>query len=305
MVDTQTDTFSGSLRRMGTVIIGGIAVGAIYAMVAVGFSLLWQTSRTINFAQGDFVTFPAFMLVGFAMSWSLPLGLALVATVLATVAVLGYFVRRVIISRLLGAGIVTIVVATLFLSLLIQNGFRAFWTAEPIAPPQIAPAGLATIAGVRIPYRDLTNLIVAAAVVGGLTLFLKYAKSGKALRAVAQNRYVAKVVGINVARSITTAFIINAALVAMAAMLIAPIIFVQYDMGLYLGIRAFFGAIIGGFNELRGALAGGLLVGVLETFTAAYLSSAYKTAIVLLVAVVVILIKPEGLLGTREVVEYK
>lgn len=290
---------------MANVVVGGLAIGAIYAMVAIGFSLLWQTSRTINFAQGDFIAVPAFMLVGFAFTLGWSIGLAVLATLVTSAVLLGYIVRKTIISQLLGKGIVTIVVATLFLALFIQNAFRTFWTALPIRPPQVVPGGVFDVGLFTVSYRDLVNLIVASAVVLGLTLFLKYAKTGKALRAVAQSRYVAKVVGINVPRTITQAFIINAVLIAVAAVLISPVLFVKYDMGLELGLRAFFAAIIGGFNELRGALVGGLVVGLLETLTAAYITTSYRTGFVLLVAVLVILFKPEGLVGTAEVVEYK
>jgi branched-chain amino acid transport system permease protein len=122
---------------------------------------------------------------------------------------------------------------------------------------------------------------------------------------VAQNREVAAILGINVQMMILWAFVINAILVTASAVLVAPIYMVKYDMGVELGLKAFYAAIIGGFNQVRGALLGGLLVGVIETFTAAYISTQYKSGVVLIVLIVVILLKPEGLLGTKELYEYR
>ena len=130
-------------------------------------------------------------------------------------------------------------------------------------------------------------------------------KTGKALQAVSQDREVANILGINVPKMILFAFMLNAIISAFSAILIAPIYMVKYDMGVELGLKAFYAAIIGGFNQTRGALLGGLLVGLIETFTAAYISTQYKGAFVLIILMVVILFKPEGLLGEKELYEYR
>lgn len=288
------------------VLVAGIAIGSIYAMMSIGFSLLWQTSRTVNFAQGDFATVPGFVLFGMAVSLGLPLGLAVVVTIAVSVVVLGYLFRKIIIAKLLTKGVLAIVVASLALSILIQNGFLVFWTPTALNPPALIPGSPIRVGDVILNARDLTNLLVAAAMIVGLQFFLRYTKPGKALQATAQNANVARILGIDTERMITLAFAINAALVAVAAILLVPIFFVKYNIGLELGLRAFFAAIIGGFNRVRGALVGGLIVGVLETFTAAFISTQYRTGVVLAFLIAVILAKPEGLLGEKELVtEYQ
>jgi len=280
---------------------GGLSIGAVYAMIAIGFTLLWQTSRTINFAQGEFITFPAFFMVLFVVVLKMPYVLALVSTILVAILFLGFVIRRTLIQALMErGGMLPIVIATIALSLLIRNAFLRFWTStgltfEPIVGQEPIQLGRMIFSSL-----DLCNVLIAASMITSLQLFVRRTKPGKALQAVAQNRESARIIGINVARMITLAFIINAALTAMAAILIAPIYLVKYDMGVELGLKAFYSAIIGGFNQVRGALVGGLILGVAESLTAAYLSTEYKVVIVLVILIAVILIKPEGLLGTKE-----
>src|SRR5262249_14963060 len=140
----------------------------------------------------------------------------------------------------------------------------------------------------------------AAAVIGALQLFIKRTKLGWAMQAVAQNRTLASVLGINVSRLVTVTFILNAALTAVAALLIAPVYLVTYDSGCGRGLKAFYAAIIGGFNQIRGALLGGLLVGLVETYAAAYISSQFRDAFALMILIAVLMLKPEGLWGVKE-----
>lgn len=288
---------------MVNLVIAGIAQGAIYAMMALGFALLWQTSRTINFAQGDFATVSAFTFIGATAGLGLSVLPAAVVTVLVSALVLGLFVRYTIIRRLLGKGLLTLIMSTIMVQFIIQNGFLVFVTGRAIRPEPLVANAPVSLGGVTLSLQALANLGIAGLMVLLVSLYLKYTKGGKALRAVAQNSEVASILGIRVDKVITRAFVINGCLVAFAAILISPLVFVTYDMGIELGLKAFYSAIIGGFNEIRGALLGGLLVGVIETLTAAYISVAYNTGIVLLLLIAVILVKPEGLWGTRDTVE--
>ena len=135
---------------------------------------------------------------------------------------------------------------------------------------------------------------------GAVQLFITRTKLGWAMQAVAQNRTLAAVLGIDVSRLVTLTFVLNAALTAVAAVLIAPVYLVKYDLGIGLGLKAFYAAIIGGFNQVRGALLGGLLVGVVETLAAAYITSQFRDAVALLILMAVLLLKPEGLWGVKE-----
>jgi branched-chain amino acid transport system permease protein len=281
-------------------LVAGLSIGAIYAMVAIGFVLLWQTSNTINFAQGEFVVLPAFTMVLFRGVFHLPFVAALLATVLVSTLLLGLLVKKAVVERLLTRGVLPLVIATIGLSLLIRYSLQHFWT--PLAlpfPPLFSrePIRLGTIVLQR---EELMNVLFAGLVIGALQLFITRTKLGWAMQAVAQNRTLAKVLGIEVSRLVTVTFVLNAALTAVAAVLIAPVYLVKYDIGIGLGLKAFYAAIIGGFNQIRGALLGGLLVGVVETLSAAYVSSQFRDAFALMILIAVLLLKPEGLWGVKE-----
>ena len=281
-------------------LVAGISIGAIYAMVAIGFVLLWQTSSTINFAQGEFVVLPAFTMVLFRGVFQLPFAAALLATVLISTLLLGLLVKKALVERLLTLGVLPLVIATIGLSLLIRHSLQYFWT--PLAlpfPPLFSrvPIRLGTIVLQR---EELMNVLFAGLVIGALQLFITRTRLGWAMQAVAQNRTLARVLGIDVSRLVTVTFVLNAALTAVAAVLIAPVYLVKYDIGISLGLKAFYAAIIGGFNQIRGALLGGLLVGVVETLSAAYISSQFRDAFALVVLIAVLMLKPEGLWGVKE-----
>ncbi|MGH3098425.1 MAG: branched-chain amino acid ABC transporter permease [Streptosporangiales bacterium] len=291
--------------QVANALISGVAMGAVYAMLAVGFSLLWQTSRTVNFAQGDFASLPAFFFFGFAVKLGLPTYAAAVLAVAAAVFVFGYLFRKTVIKKLLGRGLGSVIVGTLALSLLLENGIVAFWTAQPLRAPDLFENKTHVLGGFRFTTLDVVDVVVAMVLVTALEMFLRKTKPGNALRAVAQSPFTARVLGIDTERVITLAFAINAFLAAVVGLLVAPIFLVKFDNGILLSLAAFYAAVIGGFNEIRGAIVGGVVVGVIQALTAIYLSTQYQNAIVLGVLLLVILARPQGLLGTREVVEYK
>jgi len=278
----------------------GISIGAIYAMVAIGFVLLWQTSNTINFAQGEFVVLPAFAMVLFMVIFRLPFAAAMLATILISTLLLGVLVKEVLVTRLLRMGVLPLVIATIGLSLLIRYSLQQFWTPLALPFPAVFSRDPIRLGAIILSWEEVMNVLFAAAVIGALQLFIKRTKLGWAMQAVAQNRALASVLGINVARLVTVTFVLNAALTAMAAILIAPVYLVKYDIGVGLGLKAFYAAIIGGFNQIRGALLGGLLVGVVETLSAAYISSHFRDAFALVILIAVLLLKPEGIWGVKE-----
>ena len=261
----------------------GMATGCIYALAALGFTLLWQASGTINFAQGEFVMLPAFLL---------SCGVA--------VLLLGWLFKRGLVDPLFKHGMMPIVVATIGLSIAMRNGVRAGYSSEPQPFPQVFPEVVLNVAGVNVSGSDIGTFVFALCLVLLTQTFLNRTVTGRAMQAVAQNTESAAVLGINVPRMIFYTFAINAVLAAAAALLVTPTYLAKFDMGESLGTKAFFAAIIGGFNNSRGALLGGLLVGVSENLAAAYISSAYKDAVALIIFMVVILFKPQGLLGRKE-----
>lgn len=280
-------------------LFSGMATGSIYALAALGFTLLWQASGTINFAQGEFVMLPAFMMVVF-LGASLPLYMSFALSCVLSVLVLGWLFKRGLVDPLFKYGMMPIVVATIGLSIAMRNGVRAGYSAEPHPFPQVFPDQIYNLAGVTVSAGDIGTFVFAVALVLLTQAFLAKTVTGRAMQAVAQNVESASVLGINVPRMIFYTFAINALLAAAAALLVTPTYLAKFDMGESLGTKAFFAAIIGGFNNSRGALLGGLIVGVCENLAAAYISPAYKDAVALVIFMVVILFKPQGLLGRKE-----
>ena len=277
----------------------GLATGSIYAMAALGFTLLWQAAGTINFAQGEFVMLPAFMLLGF-LALGAPLLVSFVLTILLAVLLLGWLFKRGVVDPLFKYGMMPIVVATIGLSIALRNGVRAGYSAEAHPFPSLFADRIYNIAGVTITLQDMGTFALAMVIVLATQAFLAKTITGRAMQAVAQNTESASVLGINVPRMIFYTFAINAVLAVAAALLVTPTYLAKFDMGEGLGTKAFFAAIIGGFNNSRGALLGGLIVGVCENLAAAYISPAYKDAVALIIFMVVILFKPQGLLGKKE-----
>jgi len=280
-------------------IVSGTATGAIYALAALGFTLLWQAAGVINFAQGEFVMLPAFAML-FFLAAGAPLWLAFLLTCALAMVILGYGFKRMIVDPLIKHGVIPLVIATLGLSIATKSIVRAGYSAEAHPFPSPFPPGQLDLAGINISYADIGTLVLAGVMVIGLQAFLNKTVTGRAMQAVAQNTEAAKVLGINVKRMVLYVFLINAVLAVVAALLVTPTYLAKFDMGDSIGQKAFFAAIIGGFNQTRGALLGGVLIGVLENVVGFYISPQYKEGVALVLFLFVILFRPEGLLGKAE-----
>ena len=280
-------------------IVSGTATGAIYALAALGFTLLWQAAGVINFAQGEFVMIPAFAML-FFIAVGAPLWLSFLLTCAVAAVVLGSGFKRLIVDPLIKHGVIPLVIATLGLSIAVKSSVRAGYSAEAHPFPSPFPAGQFSLAGINVSYADVGTLFLAGAIVVGLQAFLNKTVTGRAMQAVAQNTEAAKVLGIDVRRMVLYVFVINAVLAVVAALLITPTYLAKFDMGDSIGQKAFFAAIIGGFNQTRGALLGGVLIGILENLVGFYISPAYKEGVALVLFMLVILFRPEGLLGKSE-----
>ncbi|MDB5918323.1 MAG: amino acid/amide transporter rane protein 1, family [Massilia sp.] len=277
-------------------LFSGLATGSIYALAALGFTLLWQASGTINFATGEFVMLPAFSMLGL-MSLGMPLLVSFAVTLVLSVIVLGWGFKRVIVDPLIRFGMMPLVVATIGLSFVMRNGVRASYSAEAHRFPSLFGDTLFSVAGINISSGDLGTFAFALVIVFGVQAFVQKTVTGRAMQAVAQNAESATVLGINVNRMVLYTFAINAILATAAALLVSPVYLAKFDMGFTLGFKAFLAAIIGGFSNSRGALLGGLIIGVSENLAGAYISPAYKDGVALALFMVVILFKPNGLLG--------
>jgi branched-chain amino acid transport system permease protein len=281
-------------------IIAGLATGAIYALAAIGFTLLWQTSQTINFAQGEFVMLPAFFALA-GMKWfDLPFSLALLLAMTLSVLLLGLLFKTVIVDPLIGRGVLPLVISSIALGLFLKEGTKDVYSAEAQPFPALFPDVVVNIAGVSVSLAQIGVLVIAFATILALQWFLTGTRIGRQMQATAQNRTVAQILGVPVERMILYTFLINAGLAAMASLLISPIYLAKFSNGEHLGLAAFVAAIVGGFNQVRGAIAGGLVVGIVDNLAAAYVSTSYRQAVPLVLLVAIILFRPQGLLGRKE-----
>ncbi len=288
------------MEQLAQLVISGLATGSIYALAAMGFTLLWQASGTINFAQGEFVMLPAFIILA-GMEWfGLPLYASFLLALLISGLLLGLAFKRMLVDPMIRHGVLPLIIATIALGIFLSEGVKTFYSAEAQPFPDLLPEGLLRVGGVVISYHDIGVMAVALVLIIALQLFLSRTMTGRAMQATAQNPETARVLGVNIERMILYTFVINAVLVTVAAILVTPVYLAKFDNGASLGLIAFIAAIVGGFNQMRGALLGGLLIGVINNLTVAYLSAAYRDAIPLILLIVVILFKPEGLLGRRE-----
>jgi branched-chain amino acid transport system permease protein len=281
-------------------LVAGLATGAIYALVAIGFTLLWQTSQTINFAQGEFVMLPAFfVLIGMSF-FGLAFWPAVALGGLVSAIVLGVLFKKLMVDPMIRHGVLPLVIATIGLAILMKEAVREFYGADAWPFPALWATTDLTVLGAVFAVQSLLILAICIAVVVALQLFLGGTRTGRCMQATAQNPTLARLLGIRVERMILYTFLINGALVWVASLLITPIYLAKFTNGEWLGLYAFIAAIIGGFNQVRGAIVGGLLLGVVDNFAAVYLSSQYRMAIPLLILIVVILWRPQGLLGRVE-----
>jgi branched-chain amino acid transport system permease protein len=281
-------------------VIAGLATGAIYALAAIGFTLLWQTSQTINFAQGEFVMLPAFFALIAMKGLNLPFWLAALIAVAASMVVLGLAFKKLIVDPLIQQGVLPLVISTIGVGLLLKDGVKEFYSAEAQPFPTILPDVLIDLLGIKISLAQIGVLGVAFVTILALQWFLGGTSTGRQMQATAQNPNVARILGVPVERMVLYTFLINAALAAIASLLISPIYLVKFSNGEALGLAAFVAAIVGGFNQVRGAIVGGLLLGVVDNLAAVYVSASYRQAVPLALLVLIILFRPQGLLGRRE-----
>jgi len=240
-----------------------------------------------------------FVLIG--VHWlHMPLWLALVFGLILAVIVLGLLFQRVVVAPMSPNGGLPLIIATMALSIFLKEGVKQFYGAEAQPFPSLFPQTTMNWGGAVVSVQDIMNLVVSLAIVAGLTLFLDRTRTGRCMQATAQNPRVAEILGVNIKRMVLYTFLVNAALAALASFLISPIYLAKFSNGETLGLVAFIAAIVGGFNQIRGALAGGLLIGVLDNLTATYVTTEYRAALPLVLLIVIILWRPQGLLGVDE-----
>jgi branched-chain amino acid transport system permease protein len=274
--------------------LSGLSVGSIYAIVALSLAIPFKASRVLNFAQGELVTLGAYIALVLA-SYGLPYPVMVPATLLIAAA-FGVVVERFLIRSIVGAPEFTLVIATFALGLIIRALIRIHWQDNVFFLP--APyAGPAFAAGpLRINPSYLVIIGCTAALVALLVFFFQWTRLGKAMRAVAYNQTAARLMGISVNTVSRSAWALSAAIGALAGLLLAPVIGITPELG-HLIVKALVAAVIGGFGSLGGAVFGGLLLGVLETYAGALFGAALKEIIPFAILIAILLIRPQGLWG--------
>jgi branched-chain amino acid transport system permease protein len=275
--------------------LSGLSLGSIYAIVAVALVIPFKASRVVNFAQGEIVTLGAYIGLVLSADLGLPF-LIMVPTTLLVAALFGIAVERLLIRPILDVPEFTLVIATFAIGLIIKAAIRLHWQDNtfPLDAPYVGP--VLTLGPVRLNPAYLVIIGVTAVVVAVLGLFFQFTKFGKALRAVAFDRTAARLMGINVRAAYMTAWGLSAAIGALAGLLLAPIIGINPEIG-NLIIKALIAAVIGGFSSLFGAVAGGLSLGLLETYSGALFGATFKNIIPFVVLIALLLWRPHGLFG--------
>ena len=297
----ETITLSGQLFQY---LITGITVGSVYAMVAVGFNIIYNVTEIINFAQGEFVMLGGLIMVFFHVVAGLPLIMAFPATVIL-VTLVGMLLDRLAIRPIRQPSVLTLIIATIAASILIKGAAMFIWGKDPYDLPAFSGRNPITVFGAVIQPQYLWVIGFLIIIVIVLSIFFDRTIIGKAMSACADNPNAASLVGINVKQMILLSFALSAAIGAVAGITVTPISLMEYDRGAMLAVKGFGAAILGGLGSFPGAILGGLIMGSIESFGAGVISSGYKDAFALIVLLIVLFFRPSGILGSIEISKIK
>ena len=285
------------LSQFLQLLLAGIAQGCVYALVALGFVLIYKATETVNFAQGDLMMLGAF----FAFTASVLMGWPYWATIifaLAVMAVVGMAIERMVLRPVLGYPQFTVVMITIGVGYVMRGvvtmvpgwGTETYQIRTPFADE------VWRFAGLILPVQQLAVIVMTSALCAVLYLFFRYAKLGVAMQATSQNQIAAYYMGIPVRRVNMLIWGLSAAVATFAGILLAPVTFVHSNMG-FIGLKAFPAAVVGGFGSVPGAIVGGLIIGVVEALAGFYMAEGWKDIAAYVVVLLVLLVKPSGIFG--------
>jgi branched-chain amino acid transport system permease protein len=279
---------------LAQILVGGVATGCIYAIVGLGFTLVYRSMRMVNFAQGQVFMAGTFLGLVIANRFELP-AVPLIILVGAVAFVIGLIVEKAVFRRLYHNHEV-FVVGSIGLGIVLTNAIRILFP-EPVPFPKVFGTGIVTFGGAFFQISYVWVVGVAMALVVGLHLLFAHTRAGRALRAVAADSEMAAAVGVDVRKAIAQTFGLSFAVASIAGVLIGPLYFVSFDMGDMIGLKAFSAAVFGGINSIPGTIMGGVIIGLLENLAGGYVSSAYKDLVAFVILLLTLLVRPNGLLG--------
>lgn len=281
------------MELLSQVLISGVTLGSLYALVGLGFVVIYRATKVVNFAQGEMMMLGAMLALYFHSDLQLPYVVAFLLTVLLS-GLFGAALERIAYRPLLNAPVVTLILATVAVGQMIKAAVRILRGSEVSRFPSILPATPFTIAGVSVTPLSLSIIAISILLVCAFMLFFRKTKLGKGMEATSENRDAALLVGISINRTFSLVWAISSGLAAAAGILLAPLIIITPEMGT-IGIKGFIGAILGGFSSIPGAIAGCFLLGVIENLGGVYIASSMKDVISFFVLILVLAVRPQGL----------
>jgi branched-chain amino acid transport system permease protein len=291
----QMDNF----RQLFQYVLSGLSNGAIYALIGFGFAIIYNSTGIINFAQGEFVMLGGMLTVFFLAVFKLPLAAGIILAIIIST-IVGVSFERLAIRPLKNASPLSLIIITIGASIFMRGAAMLIWGKDTYALPAFSGNDPLYIAGATILPQHLWILGVTVLIIIGSRIFFNYSIAGKAMRACSYNPLAAGLVGINVKNMVMLSFAISSAIGSMAGIIIAPLTMTSYDVGIMLGLKGFCAVIIGGMSSGLGTLMGGLLLGLLESLGAGFISASYKDAIAFIILLLILFIRPEGLFGKKE-----
>ncbi|OGL17057.1 MAG: branched-chain amino acid ABC transporter permease [Candidatus Rokubacteria bacterium RIFCSPLOWO2_12_FULL_71_22] len=280
-------------------VASGITAGSIYALVALAFVLVYKGTRVVNFGQGEQVMLGAYLALVLNTFVGLPFGAA-VALALLLAGAFGLLIQVVVLRHIAQSPPLTKIIAMLAIGLILREGARALLGSNAYPFPFLLSPAPVRMGGVLLTPANLAIVVAALAVMAVFYVFFRYARLGKALRAACENPEAAALMGISVPFVFGSIWVLASALAAIAGVLLAPLVTLTPDMGL-MAIKGWVAAVVGGFTSLPGAVVGGIVLGVIETVTGSYVSTALKDGVTYLLLILILIVRPSGLLERRTV----
>lgn len=280
------------------IVLSGLTVGAIYALIAIGFTIVFSTVRVVNFAHGEFVMAGGLLYAYLNAVHGVPVMLAVALAILASM-LLAWLVYELGLAGMDRDNHISQVMVTLGIGITLKGLAQVLIGKDTMFPPPFSAGAPASIGGSTIPLQTFWIAGMLVLMLVGLRALLTHTRVGKGMTAVSINHYAATLMGISPHRAAVCAFVIAGLVGGAAGALLAPVASAHYDNGIFLGVKGFAAAILGGLGSPLGAVVGGLILGLTESLTAGYVSSVYKDAVSLVLLLAILLLRPQGLFGKR------